>query len=386
MTVDRRLLWIALGGFVGANEGFLIGSLLPLIGTEFKVSVGQAGLVVFAHALAYAVGTPILSAIFGKVDRRSVLVGAELTFAFFALLMAVAPSFWWLVVARTGLALGAGLFTATAFGTAIAISPPDRRGRAIGTVASGQSLALLVGVPTAAFVAVTAGWHILYFAASAMAVLAALAFWTQLPPDIPGDPRPLSERVAVVQVPGVARTLLIMLVFMLAAYIPLIFVAPMAAHLAGFGREMLPIVLLANGAGAVAGTTSGGKLADLLGARKTVSLLCLAQVGILVSYAAIPLILPMLAAPAYLLVIAAAGFVGWAFWAAQSSLLGSIAGAAVSLALALNLTALNLGLSLAAVIGGAVIDNVGVGALAAVAIPFALIAVALTAARQLVRV
>ena len=168
-----------------------------------------------------------------------------------------------------------------------------------------------------------------------------------------------------------------MLVFMAGAYAPLIYVAPMAAHLAGFGVELLPLVLLCNGVGAFAGTNLGGQLADRLGARRTVRILSVAQVLVLASYAAIPLLPSAFGPTSFLMVMTLAGFVGWAFWAAQSSLLGAVAGPAVPLALALNLTALNLGLSLAAVVGGAIVDTVGAGALAVASMPLALLALGL---------
>jgi predicted MFS family arabinose efflux permease len=41
--VDTRLLWLALGGFVGANESFAVNGLLPLIGADMGVTVGTAG-------------------------------------------------------------------------------------------------------------------------------------------------------------------------------------------------------------------------------------------------------------------------------------------------------------------------------------------------------
>lgn len=160
--MDKRLLLLALGGFAGSVESFLLGSLLPSIGTDVGVSIGQAGYLVFAYALVYAIGTPILSTVFGGLDRRRLLASAEFLFASSALAMALLPQFGWLVAARICLALGAGLYTATALATAVALAPSGRHGRAIAIVVAGQSFAVLAGVPAGAFIASMLGWRAVY--------------------------------------------------------------------------------------------------------------------------------------------------------------------------------------------------------------------------------
>ena len=99
-TVDTRLLWLALGGFVGGNESFVLNGLLPEIGADMGVTVGVAGYAVFAYSLVYAIATPVFSAVLGPIDRRTVLVAAELTVACGIALAAVAPSLPVLVAAR----------------------------------------------------------------------------------------------------------------------------------------------------------------------------------------------------------------------------------------------------------------------------------------------
>jgi predicted MFS family arabinose efflux permease len=72
----------------------------------------------------------------------------------------------------------------------------------------------------------------------------------------------------------------------------------------------------------------------------------------------------------------AAGFVGWGFWPSQSSLIAGLVPGSPALALSLNLTALNIGVALAARIGGVIVDQSNAAWLAAAGIPFALAALA----------
>lgn len=375
--MDTRLLWLALGGFAGALESFLLGSLLPGISTEMGVTIGQAGLVVFGYALVHGFGTPVLAALFGGADRRKLLSIAELTFAVAALLIALSPEFGWLFAARIALAVGAGLYTVTALATAVAMSAPERRGRAIGAVVTGQSLAVLVGVPVGAMIAATFGWRAMYFIVAALGFVAATALLVRLPRGLSGDRRTLLERIRVVRVPGIPMALLTTFAFMVAAYLPLVYVAPLSLHAVGAGREMLPLILLANGIGAFGGSNLGGRIADRLGTRNATLLATGAQVLVMVSFTVVPYLPEGLGLAAFLITLGLGGFVGWGFWPAQSSRIAELAPDAAPLALALNGTALNAGVALCAAIGGATIDNVGAGGIALVSMPFAIAALLL---------
>jgi predicted MFS family arabinose efflux permease len=371
--VDTRLLWLALGGFVGANESFAINGLLPFIASDLGGTVGTAGYLVFAYALVYGIATPILSAAFGHIDRRRLLITAELTVACGILLMALAPGMVLLVAARILLAVGAGLFTATAIAMAITISPAERRGRAIAVVAGGQSAAVLLGVPLANWLAGAYGWRSVYMVLAAMAVAAAAGMWWRLPSGIAGDRVPLRQRFFVVAQPGLPVVYFATLTFMLSAYMPLIFIAPLGQG-SGVGLDMLPVALLANGIGAVAGAQAGGRVADRIGAANALRLASLAQIALLGGFAGCVMLPGAVAAPAFVLLIGLSGFVGWSFWPSQSSLIATLSPAAPALAISLSMTALNIGVALAARVGGIVVDNASVIWLGLAGIPFAVAA------------
>ena len=87
--MDTRLIWLALGTFAVGVEGFVIATLLPAIAADSGVTITQAGYLVFAYAIAYAVGAPVLSALTGRFDRRPLLAVVALVFAAGALLAAL---------------------------------------------------------------------------------------------------------------------------------------------------------------------------------------------------------------------------------------------------------------------------------------------------------
>ncbi|MBK8082931.1 MAG: MFS transporter [Devosia sp.] len=372
--MDTRLLWLALGGFAGALESFLLGSLLPGISADMGVTIGQVGLVVVVYALVHGFGTPVLTALFGGTDRRKLLGLAELTFAAAALCIALSPEFGWLFAARVALAVGAGLYTVTALATAVAMSPPERRGRAIGIVVSGQSLAVLAGVPLGALMATTFGWRSMYFVIAALGLMAATALLVRLPAGLSGDKKTLLERLGVVRVTGMPLALLTTFFCMVAAYMPLIYVAPLSLSAVAAGQATLPLILLANGIGGFAGSNLGGRIADRVGVRRALLLATGALVLITASIALVPYLPEGLRLAAFLMAMGLAGFVGWGFWPAQSSRIAGLAPGAAPLALALNGTALNAGVALSAAIGSFTIDNIGAWGIPFAGLPFAIAA------------
>ncbi len=376
--MDSRLVWLAVAAFVGGTEGGSIAGLLPLIGTEMQVSTGQAGQMVLGYALAYAIGTPLLSVVLGGVGRRRILAGAEATLALGALLIAVSPAFGWMVGARTLLALGAGLFTATALATAALLAEPGQRGRALQIVTTGQAVAVLVGVPVGAWVAAHFSWRFNYAAIAVMAAAAAVALYTKLPRGMHGDgnTQSIRDRIRVLGDPGIGPALVITLLFMSASFPPLVFVGALMRD-AGIGLELLPAVLLANGIGAIGASMSAGSVADRLGNRVTLIGATLVLVAGLALVSALPHLPVGWRLPAILVAYGMQGYIGWMYWIAHCSEMARLAPNSVPVAISLDLTAMNVGIAIAAGFGGLLVDAWGINALCLAAIPVAVAGVAL---------
>src|SRR6266487_1739494 len=141
------VFWLALATFAIGTEAFVIAGLLPVISADLQISVAATGQLVTAYALAYALGSPILTVAFNNFDRRDVLTLALSCFIAGNLLAVASASFPLLLASRVLLALCAGLCTPTAIGVAVAVASPERRGRAAALVTSAFTVATVIGVP-----------------------------------------------------------------------------------------------------------------------------------------------------------------------------------------------------------------------------------------------
>jgi len=358
--MDVRLLWLALGAFAGSVESSLVVVVMPEVAHEVGVSVADAGWLIFVYSLAYGIGTPIFATLFGHVDRRTVVAGAEFLFGTMALLFGLLPGYVLLLGARTFLAIGAGMFTSTAQATAVKLAAPGKRGSAISTVVMGGSIAVALGAPLAALVANAFGWRVAYVGLGAVAVLAAVTMWLRLPGDIHGDRRTLRERLSVLKVRGVPLVLLSAGLAVMGSFIFFSFLAPVTTDLLGIDRALMPVVLLAFGCGAMVGNHVGGRLADRYGGKQTGLVLGGVMVVLLLALPLLSLLPAPLVFPAYFVLMAAYGAVAWGFMPPQLHRLAALSAASVQLSAALNLTAMNIGGALSAVVGGTVLQHLGV--------------------------
>lgn len=377
--MDSRLFWLALAAFVGAIEGGLIAGLLPLIGEDLGVTLGQTGLLVLFYSLAYAFGPPLLALLLGGVGRRRILAWAEFGFAVCALLIVFSTFFEALVVVRTMLAVAAGTYTGTAMATAAMIAPLGQRGRYMQVISMGQAIAALAGVPLFAFLAAQFGWRIVYVCLSLMAGSAALLLYLRLPRGMPGDTLTIRDRLRVLRNPGMGAALLSTLVFMVGSAPMMVYIGALmsAAHV---GYEALPLVLLAGGIGAIACSATAGRMADRFGSGRTAGMAGIAVMVVLAVFAGLPYVPRETALPALMLVVGAQGFVVRTYTIAVASHMAQIAPGAVPVAISLNMSAFQIGMAVAAAMGGVVVDSLGAMTLPLIGVP--LVGLALLVWRQ----
>jgi len=371
--MDMRLVWLALGAFAGSVESSLIVIVMPDVAREVGVSLPDAGWLIFVYSICYGVGTPILATVLGGVDRRTVVAGGELLFGTMALLFGVLPGYLLLLAARTFLASGAGLFTSTAQSTAVALAAPGKRGSAISTVVMGGSIAVALGAPLAALVANTLGWRVAYIGVGLIGILAAATMLLRLPGDIHGDRRSLRERLSVLRVRGVPLTLLTAGLAIMGVFVFFNFLAPVATDLVGLDKSLMPLVMVAFGVGAILGNQFAGRLADTYGGKQTVLVILGVSIVVLLSLPLLTLLPRWLAVAAFFPFMFIYGAMTWGFMPPQLHRLASLSAKSVQLSAALNLTAMNIGGAVSAVIGSFVLQHLGlawlgpVGALVLVA-------------------
>jgi predicted MFS family arabinose efflux permease len=353
------VFWLAVAAFAIGTESFVIAGLLPVIATDMQISVAATGQLVTVYALAYAIGSPILAVTFNDLDRRNVLILALCCFIAGNLLAVAAATFVMLMASRMLMALGAGLCMPTAIGVAVAIAPPERRGRAVALVTSGITVATVVGVPLGSLIGNAFGWRATFGLVAVLGGVALAGLLFGLPRGLPRTTATLGQRLAVARHGGVLYALAITALWAIGGFTVFTYLSVPLRGL-GFNASDISFALLIFGSAAAIGNMLGGILADRIGPipAATLGLAGMAMALILQSIV-LKFATPEQARYILLLLLFCWGIAGWTFYPAQVASIMRIDPQASIIALSLNASAMYLGFAIGGATGGIVLSLLG---------------------------
>jgi predicted MFS family arabinose efflux permease len=353
------LACLALGTFAVGTEAFMIAAILPGIAGNLSVSLEMAGQLVTVFTLVYALSSPIMTALTGRVGRRKLLLLTMGVFALGNVAAASASGYWSLLLARAILALASGLYTPNANALAGALVPEEYRGRALAIVNGGFSVAVALGVPLGAFVGSHWGWRMNFVGVAVLAAAALIGLFAGIAREAGAgqSAATIKERIAVVTRPAALPALLVTTLWAVGGYAVYTYIAPFLATVVDLEGGQVGYVLFCWGASAFVGLFLGGVINDKIGARRAIiialPLMAIALVSLSVSATyATPseALLPVLAA------VAVWGVTAWGFFPPQQARLIGIAGLKnAPIILSLNSSFQYLGFSLGAALGSATI-------------------------------
>ncbi|EKN4198881.1 MFS transporter [Yersinia ruckeri] len=169
---------IATGLAVASN--YYAQPLLDTIAQSFNLSVNQAGFIVTAAQLGYAVGLMFLVPLGDMFERRGLIVAMTLLAAGGMLITAMSQNLTMMII---GTAL-TGLFSVVAqllVPLAATLAAPEKRGQVVGTIMSGLLLGILLARTVAGALASIGGWRTIFWVASVLMAVMALVLWRSLP-------------------------------------------------------------------------------------------------------------------------------------------------------------------------------------------------------------
>lgn len=369
------LFALALAAFVTILTEALPAGLLSQISEGLAISEALAGQLVTVYAIGSLLAAIPLTAATQGMRRRSLLLLAIAGFAVANTVTTLSSHYGLTIVARLLGGVSAGLLWALLAGYAARMVPESQKGRAIAIAMVGAPLALSLGVPAGTLLGNLIGWRMSFAIMSVFAVV--LMVWVRLKvPDFPGQTT--GKRLALGQVftlPGVRSVLFVVLAFVLAHNILFTYIAPflMTAGLS----ERTDLVLLVFGVASLLGIWVVGVLID-----RHLRALTLASTAL---FAISALTLGVMSDSAAAIYIAVAAW-GIAFGGAGTlfqTAIAKTAGEAADLAQSMLVTAWNVAIAGGGIVGGVLLDHLGVVAFAPVLVALLLLTLAVVwSARQ----
>lgn len=143
----RPLIWLAVATFSTGIDGYVLAGLLPAIAGELHVVEAVAGQLVSVFALTSAVAAPLLSAVTSRWERRTTIAWALAVFVLGNLIVGLATTYSVALGGRVVAALGGCLLNAAVTAYVIALTPAKDHGKALSFVLGGWMAATALGVP-----------------------------------------------------------------------------------------------------------------------------------------------------------------------------------------------------------------------------------------------
>ena len=152
----RAVLISGMGFFTDAYDLFVIATVATLVKTQWNLSTTQVSWVTGSAILGAFFGAVIFGRIADVVGRKSIYVLVAVIMIIGAVASALAPGFWFLVIARFVLGLGIGGDYPVSAVLMSEYANRKDRGRLVGLVFSMQAVGLIIG-PLVALVLLSSG-------------------------------------------------------------------------------------------------------------------------------------------------------------------------------------------------------------------------------------
>lgn len=356
------LLMLSAVIFAQVTSEFLPTGLLPDMSHDLGVSEAQVGLLVTIFAGVVAVTTTPLTALTRNSSRKPLLVILMLVNAAAGVFAALAPDYGLLIAARVLAGLSYGLFWAVAGAYAAHLVPPQLLGRAVAITQGGGTAAFVLGIPTGTALGHALGWRLAFAVIGGTVALLALLVVRFLP-SVDHRVRlntgeitvhPLRDR----SVPGVLVVCLMLVIVMVGQNLFYTYIAPWFLAVPRVDASAIaPLLFLYGGAGAV-GLFLSGLVPDRLQRR-----------AFLVALLVVAVSLTAIGLASHQQTVVVVAFAVWGLGQGsmpamlQTRVLHAASPRMRDLAAAMLTTSFNVAIGGGALIGGLLLDGLGVAAL-----------------------
>jgi predicted MFS family arabinose efflux permease len=182
MSTERRVVWtVALVQLMNVLDFMMV---MPL-GDDFSKALGipqsDVGYVAGAYTLAAFASGVIGAKFLDRFCRKRVLLVSMLGLTVATIMGGFAVGLWSMLASRVVAGLFGGPATATSLAVIADVVPVERRGRAMGIVMAGFSVASVIGLPLGLMLARHGSWRTPFFAIGGLLLVTFGLVWMWMP-------------------------------------------------------------------------------------------------------------------------------------------------------------------------------------------------------------
>ncbi|WP_338671261.1 MFS transporter (plasmid) [Pantoea dispersa] len=193
----RALRALSIAYFVQATGALSVAGSLPAISAAWQLTDAQSARLLSVFGLTFALAAPLVQVLFGHLRRRRLVLTGIALFSLGAFAFVLSPGYNALLASRILMGAGAGFIGPVLVALGSELVHEQLRGRAIGMVLLGVSMASLAGIPLAAWVASLWGAKALFVLVGLLTLLSGLNILLTVPDDSAGTRIRLREMAGV---------------------------------------------------------------------------------------------------------------------------------------------------------------------------------------------